>query len=465
MSYSSDGLAYGLPHHALKILDVLERSGAEAWVVGGWVRDALLGAPCHDVDVTTSARWQDAKAALVADGIPVHETGTAHGTITAVVDGEPVEVTTYRSDGIYSDHRHPDQVVFVSDVKEDLARRDFTINAMAYHPTRGLLDLFGGREDLERGVIRAVGNPAQRFAEDALRVLRAVRFAARLGFVVEPHTHVALVDAASGLADIAQERIGQEMDGIVRTGKVAWALEAEPEVMCAAIPELTAMIGFDQRSPWHAYTVMDHTIRVCRAVEEFTAGLATPELRWAGFLHDVGKPVTCTIDSIGRGHFWGHPKAGAAMCETILSRMAFPKDFITRVCTLIRYHDHMVYPMTRSIRRTLVKIEQVCPGYARSLIYQLINLKRADAVSKVPRASYYAIELDKVSTAVRKELATNPPLCIADLAVDGRDVMELMHVPAGPVVGSILHELLYAVVNCEIDNDRDQMIKYMTKGL
>lgn len=182
-----------LPGFALRVIDALESAGYEAWAVGGWVRDSLRGTEGHDVDVTTSALWQQTEAVLTAAGIEVHETGTAHGTVTAVVDGEPVEVTTYRTEGAYSDFRHPDEVHFVTDVREDLARRDFTVNAMAFHPERGLLDPYGGQDDLQAGVIRAVGEPEERFREDALRVLRAVRFACRLGYAIEPATQAALV--------------------------------------------------------------------------------------------------------------------------------------------------------------------------------------------------------------------------------------------------------------------------------
>ena len=458
VSFADYGLAYDLPDHALRALDVLEQAGFEAWVVGGWVRDALRGAPSHDVDITTSARWQETKAVLESAGITVHETGTAHGTVTAVVDGEPIEITTYRMEGAYSDHRHPDEVHFVRDVKEDLARRDFTVNALAYHPVRGLLDLFGGALDLERGIIRAVGDPRQRFAEDALRVLRAVRFAARMGFRVEDDTHRALVEAAPGLADIAQERIGQEMDGIVRSGRLAWALLAETEVMCAAIPELLPMVGFDQRSVWHAYDVYEHTVRVCRASEEFTGGCASAELRWAALLHDVAKPATFTLDPAGRGHFFGHPKVGAKMAQEILHRLALPKPYIARICTLIRFHDHVMHPTTRSIRRTLVKLEQACPGDACALVYQLIDLKRCDAVSKVPRAALYVRDLDVITSAVRQELRNKPPLRVTDLAVNGWDIIDTLCIAPGPAVRRVQEELLFSVINGEVENDREVLL-------
>ena len=449
---------YGLPGYALRVIDVLESAGHEAWAVGGWVRDSVLGAPPHDVDVTTSARWQDTERALAAAGIEVHETGTKHGTVTAVVEGQPVEVTTYRVEAGYSDHRHPDQVRFVTDVREDLARRDFTINAMAYHPNRGLLDPFGGVADLQAGVIRAVGNPAERFGEDALRVLRAVRFACRLGFAVEPTTQTALDSCAYELADIAQERIGQEMDGIVRSGKAGWALMHETVALSAAIPEIVAMAGFDQHSPYHAYDVLEHTSRVCRAVEEFTGGLALPELRWAAMLHDIAKPRCYSVDDTGRGHFFGHPKLGAEMTERIMRRMALPGELVTPARMLVRLHDHQVVPTGRSIRRTLVKFEHVCPGRAPALAFALIDLKRADAVSKAPEAAYYALELDKMRDALRHELAVGGIYRRADLAVTGGDVMEAAGIAPGPAVGVLLDELFVSVVNGELPNDREVLL-------
>lgn len=453
-----DASDLALPGYALRVIDALEAAGHEAWAVGGWVRDSLRGARGHDVDVTTSAHWEQTRDVLRAAGIAVHETGTAHGTVTAVVEGEPVEVTTYRTEGTYSDFRHPDEVRFVTDVREDLARRDFTINAMAYHPARGLLDPYGGREDLRAGVIRAVGDPKTRFSEDALRVLRAVRFACRLGFEVEGQTQAALVACAHELSQIAPERIGQEMAGIVESGRVDWALMHETDVLAAAIPEVGAMRGFDQRSPYHAYDVLEHTARVCRAVEEFEGGVVTPELRWAAFLHDIAKPVTFTQDETGRGHFFGHPKAGAQMAEKIMRRLALPLDLVREVKVLVRMHDHVVTPTSRSIRRTLRKFELACPGRAACLTWELIDLKRADAVSKVRSAASYAVELDQIATALGRELAKHPPLTVRDLAVNGGDVMRETGMEPGPGIGLMLDTLLAAVINDELPNDRETLL-------
>lgn len=458
MPLATSDISLELPRPALRVIEALESAGFEAWAVGGWVRDALLARTSHDVDVTTSASWQESKQVLLAAGMAVYETGTAHGTITAVCDFMPIEVTTYRVEGSYSDHRHPDEVRFVRNVCDDLGRRDFTINAMAYHPTRGLLDPYGGQADLERGLIRAVGVAKERFEEDALRVLRAVRFACRFGFEVEEETHAALVTCAPQLAHVAQERIGQEMRGIVESGHVDWALMHQTDVMVQAIPELAAMVGFDQCSPYHAFDVLEHTARVCRAVEEFEGGVVAPELRWAALLHDIAKPATFSKDDTGRGHFFGHPKLGAEMAENIMRRMALPSELVNATRMLVRMHDHVVVPTTRSIRRTLRKFELACPGRAVALTWQLIDLKRSDAVAKVPRAANYAIELDVIAHALRREVAAVPPLKVQQLAISGADVIAEMQLEPGPAVGLVLDTLLAAVINDEIPNEREVLL-------
>lgn len=452
--------SYGLPPAARQVLSVLEAAGFEAWVVGGWVRDALRGDAARDVDVTTSAPWQETARIARAAGLTVHETGTAHGTVTVVANGMPIEVTTFRQEGAYSDHRHPDSVSFVDDVRLDLARRDFTINAMAFHPVRGLLDPFGGRDDLARGVIRAVGEPAQRFGEDALRVLRAVRFACRLGFVVEPTTQRALERAAPELAHVARERIGQELDGIVMSGRMGWALGHETVVLACALPELEPCVGFDQRSPYHAYDVLVHTAHVCAAVEEFTCGVASRELRWAALLHDIAKPQTFTLDAKGRGHFYGHPKAGAQMARGMLKRMALPGEVVDPVVALVRRHDHVTTAKGPSLRRLLALLDRACPGRAAELAFEVIDLKRADAVSKTSEAARYAVELDHIAAALRRELARGSCYRMRDMAVGGADVIRELRMAPGPAVGDVLAGLLDAVMVGDVPNERAALLAH-----
>lgn len=453
--------ADALPGYAHRVLHALETAGYEAWVVGGWVRDTLRGVSGHDVDMTTNASWRQAEQTLRDAGMAVYETGVAHGTITVVADGMPVEVTTYRVEGPYSDHRHPDEVRFVSDVREDLARRDFTVNAMAWHPKRGLLDPFGGRDDLAAKSIRAVGDPLRRFDEDALRVLRAVRFSVKLGFCIDPATQCALVARVNLLGEVAAERIGQELDAIVRAGKAGRALMEQPDVMCAALPELADARGFDQKSIYHVYDVYEHIAHVCNAVEAFTAGQATAELRWAALLHDVAKPATYSEDVAGHGHFFNHPREGARMARRMLKRMAISSEVAVPACELIRLHDERMRPTKQALRKLLVRISHACPGRETSLAFSLFDLRRADAVSKSAPSARFASELDAYSALLRDEIARGPVFGVRDLAVSGADVMRVCGLAPGPAVGMQLDLLLRVVMAGEVPNDRERLLAWL----
>lgn len=450
-----------IPDYARRVLEVLERGGHEAWVVGGWVRDALLGDAAHDVDVASDARWDEAERLLAGAGLEVHRTGVEHGTVTAVVGGRPVEVTTYRVEGAYSDRRHPDSVRFVSSVTDDLARRDLTINAMAYHPDRGLLDPFGGARDLAAGVVRAVGDPDRRLGEDALRVLRAVRFACRLGFDVEPATRAALAAHAPELSHVARERVGAELDGIVATGRLARAMRSEREVLVAAVPELAPMVGFEQRSPYHCFDVWEHTARVVEAVEELSGGVASAHLRWAALLHDIGKPRTLTVDARGQGHFFGHPAAGAEMSGQIMRSLALPLSLVRPCVDLVRLHDRPVKATRHSVLRMLSDLDARHPGAAVPLAFETLVLKRADALSKAPAYRGYAVEVDGIERVLRRTLAEGAPFRVADLAVDGRDVMAALGGAPGPWVGSALESCLREVVHGRVPNDREALLGWL----
>lgn len=452
-----------LPPYSLCVLRALEAAGHEAWVVGGWVRDALLGSPAHDVDVCTSALWWDAERALGAAGMDVHETGVRHGTVTAVCAGRPVEVTTYRVDGAYSDRRHPDEVRFVRDVREDLARRDFTINAMAFHPERGLLDPFGGRADLAAGLVRAVGVPEERFSEDALRVLRAVRFAARLGFEVEPRTAAALASRAAGLAHVARERVGAELAGILASGRAGRVLREHPEALCAAVPELAPLVGLDQRSPWHAYDVYEHTSRVLDGVECFSGGLAGPELRWAALLHDVAKPVTFALGEDGCGHFFGHAEEGARVAREVMGRMAIPGEVVRATCALVSLHERRpgADADARRLRRLARELERRCPGRGLPLAHELLTLMRADALAHAPGRRDACTGLDAAERLLREEARAHAAFSVRDLALGGDDVMRELGLSPGPAVGEALGRLLSAVVDDGVPNTRAALLEVL----
>ena len=331
---------------------------------------------------------------------------------------------------------------------------------MAY-PDRGLLDLFGGREDLSRGVVRAVGDPYRRFEEDALRVLRAVRFACRLGFEVEPRTQAALVACAPELDGIARERVGQEMDGIVASGRVSWALNNEFDVLARAVPALIPMRGMDQRSPYHAYDLLEHTARVCAGVEAFSGGAPTQALRWAALLHDAGKPMCASVDENGRGHFRDHQRAGAILCKDALLGLALPHEVADRAAALVRYHDRHLSASPAGVRRLLRRLDQARPGEAPALAYQLLDLQRADAIAKAWPCAQRAVELDVFERALSGELSRGTAFRVRDLAVGGGDVMRALGVAPGPEVGQALSALLDDVIYGRVENSREALLAWL----
>lgn len=453
-----------VPTYALRALDVLEDAGYEAWIVGGWVRDALRGSFAHDIDITTSATWQQSKAAFVAAGIPVHETGIAYGTVTAVIEQHPIEVTTYRCDGEYLDGRRPDSVQFVAHIEEDLARRDFTINAMAYHPKRGLLDLYGGQEDLSAHVIRAVGEPSVRFTEDALRMLRALRFACRLSFSIEKKTHQALIECAPLLSQVASERIGSEVAQIVEAGHIAYAIKLGFPVLAVAIPELLPLQNFDQRSPYHAYDVLEHTARVCSATEAFTAGRATPALRWAALLHDIAKPEMFSVDADGRGHFYGHPEKGAIVAKDLFKRLALSQHLSNEVCALVALHDYDVDVTTASLRHMVALLAEASRSNGIALAYDLLTLKQADALAKANPYRGYAVTLEAMRTLLLYEAKQGIAQRPQELCISGSEIMEALSLQPGPAVGACQHRLFESYLAGQVENRKEDLLAILSQG-
>ena len=444
--------AIDVPAYALRVVDVLEDAGYEAWVVGGFVRDALLGGSGHDVDVTTSAPWQETARALRAAGVEVHETGAQHGTVTAVVDGLPVETTTYRVEGVV-----PSSCALRGRPRGPRPARLHRERDGLPSRARAFGHLWRPRTPRPRRHPRGGGAPptlrggrAARVACGALAVASALP---SIRYAVE-----ALVACAPELAGIAHERIGQEMDGIFASGRVAWALRHEFEVLAAAIPELAPMRGFDQKSPYHAYDVLEHTARVCAGAEEFTGGFAPRTLRWAALLHDVAKPACWSVDEGGRGHFFGHPEEGARMAGEVMGRLAIERSTVREAQAIIRLHDLPIHPTVRSIRRMLAKLEGACPGRGEALAHALIDLKRSDAVGKAPKCMGYAAELDAMERVLRAEIARGAVCAIGDLKVNGADVMRERGIEPGPGVGMVLRSLLDAVLADELPNDREALL-------
>ena len=429
-----------LPAHAARAIEQLEGAGFETWAVGGCVRDSLRGAAPHDWDLCTAARPEQMKAVFA--GERVLETGLKHGTLTLLTDGGPLEITTFRADGGYSDGRHPDAVRFVGSVEDDLARRDFTVGAMAWHPARGLCDPYGGLDDLQDGILRAVGDPDARFTEDGLRILRAVRFASQLGFAVEPQTAAAMRRQLARLDCVAAERVREELTRTLCGRFVQRALLSYRDVLAAVLPELVPMFDCAQQNPHHLYDVWEHSVRAVGQVP------AVPALRWAMLLHDCGKPACKTIDEKGVGHFYGHPKVSREIAERIVQRLRFSGAESARILLLVEQHDRPLGENDKLVRRRLSQI-----GEAR--FRDLLAIKKGDAVGQGTHpedvAWLYGMEqcLDRV-------LAADACFSLRQLAVNGDDMLALGL--SGPAVGAMLHDLLRAVIDEQADNTRGALL-------
>lgn len=433
---------------AIRTIRALEDAGLEAWLVGGCVRDALLGRPVHDFDIACNALWETTQSVLEEQGFKTVETGVSHGTITAILEGTPLEITTYRIDGSYSDGRHPDSVQFTRSIEEDLARRDFTINAMAWHPTRGLLDPFGGRNDAEARTIRAVGDPERRFAEDALRILRGVRFASQLGFSIEERTAESMLSQAENLGRIAAERIAHEMDGLLCGEHVRTALMRYVDVIGFVMPEILPMKGFDQKTKYHVYDVWEHT---ADAVQH-----ARPEslTRWSTLFHDIGKPSVFTVDEDGVGHFYGHANAGIPLVKSAMKRLKMSPSFIDRVCKLVKYHDCPTIPEPKYVKRLLRKLDG-----DPDLLRALCDLKRADSLAHAPAYRTGVSHADAIEECLETILAESQPFTVSALAICGKDMLAL-GIPQGPLVGEVLHATLEAVMDDAVPNEHAELVAF-----
>lgn len=431
-----------MPVNASRIIHTLQREGFEAYIVGGCVRDAILGKEPDDWDITTSARPEEVKA-LFSRTI---DTGIEHGTVTVMFGKEGYEVTTYRVDGKYEDHRRPTSVSFTASLIEDMKRRDFTINAMAYNEEEGLVDHFDGIGDLRRHVIRCVGEPKERFDEDALRILRAVRFSAQLDFSIEEMTKEAVRNQAVFLKDISAERIQVELTKLL--------LSAHPERLRTAyelgvtkvvLPEFDEMMKTQQNNKHHMYNVGEHTLRVVQEVP------AEKVLRWAALLHDVAKPVTKTTDEKG-DHFYGHNEAGAKMAKDILARLKFDNATITRVERLVLWHDYGMgqTPSLRSFRKSLSKM-------GADLFEDYAYIKRADILAQSEYMRREKLEnLEQLKLYYGQILEQQQCLTLKDLAVTGKDLMEYGMKP-GKEMGEMLHYLLDCVLEHPELNSREQL--------
>ena len=437
-------MKFEIPAGAGYILQTLAAAGHEGYLVGGCVRDLLRGVEPHDWDICTSALPEETEKCFA--GRRILGTGLKHGTVTVLVEGEPYEITTYRREGPYSDRRRPDYVRFVPDLAEDLARRDFTMNAIAMDLDGNLRDPFGGAEDIRAGLIRCVGEPDPRFQEDGLRVMRALRFAAVFGYEIEAHTARAIHENRAMLDRVAAERINAELRKLLAGKDAGNVLRQYPDVFCQFWPQLGPLVTLEQHSPWHCRGGWEHTIH---AVE---AAPADVTLRLAMLLHDIGKPACKSTDEQGVDHFYGHPAVSARLADEMLQALKFDSKTRERVVLLVKRHDVPLPPTGPAIRRWLSRL-------GPEAFFQLLEVKRADNMGQnLEKVRGRLAELGEIRAQAERILAEKQCLTLKDLAVNGRDVIAAGIEP-GPEVGQVLEGLLKRILDGEIQNQRNALLK------
>ena len=425
-----------LPDYVRVCLDALEQAGFQAWAVGGCVRDAILGLTPNDYDLCTDARPDQTEAVFAGYSLILN--GKKHGTVGVILDKNVVEITTFRTEGDYRDNRHPEWVEFVPDIKQDLARRDFTVNAMAWSPKRGFADPFGGREDLKSHILRAVGDPEKRFREDSLRILRGARFAVKYRLEPEAATEKAMTALAPLMDNLARERVWDELCKLILLADASDLLRFAP-VVTQVIPELCPLIGFDQKNRHHIYDIYTHTAQVVQGVpRELT-------LRWAALLHDIGKPASFTLGDDGQGHFYGHAAISAEMADGILRRLKAPTALRERVVLLIDKHMVWLEVSKSAIRRWISRL-------GPEAMDQLMTLQEADTGGKGtedPAENPYFSGIRAIMDQIEAE---NACLTLKDLAVNGHDLMALGL--KGREIGNALNRLLSLVLEDAVPNER-----------
>ncbi|MBO5163607.1 MAG: CCA tRNA nucleotidyltransferase [Ruminococcus sp.] len=431
--------------NCLYILEKLESSGFEAYPVGGCVRDMLMNRIPHDFDIATNALPDQITEVFSAD--KVIPTGIKHGTVTVLKNGMPFEVTTFRIDGKYSDSRRPDNVSFTNDLRADLARRDFTVNAVAMDSKGNIFDPFNGRKDIENRIIRCVGDPEERFSEDALRILRSLRFSSVLDFQIEENTAAAALRQKDRLGSISSERISAELIKLLSGVNCVDVMLRFRDMIGQIIPELIPCFDFDQRSRYHKYTVYEHTVRAVNAIPSRVNGENT--LRLAMLLHDVGKPEMFTLDENGFGHFKGHAKASADKARLILKRLKFDNKTITAVCEIISRHSDKIVS-EKQIKRIMSSI-----GLDGFLM--LIEAKKADNAAKQEFVLAENAEFDRFAETARQLAAEKSCISLADMAVNGSDLISLGF--KGREIGVCLRALLELIIDEVLTNDRTALLK------
>ena len=441
-----------IPDNVKVVLETLYKNGFEGYLVGGCVRDFILGKVPYDYDITTNALPDEMKECF--KDFRFFETGISHGTLTVVSEDENIEITTYRKDGEYKDGRRPLSVEFTPSLEEDLKRRDFTMNAIAYSEKDGFVDFFGGINDIENKVIKAVGNPYERFSEDKLRIMRGIRFSSELSFEIENETKSATFSLKEGLTKISAERISAELDKLLMGDNVYSVLMEYADVLAVVIPEIKPCIDFEQKNPYHIYTVWEH---IAKAVEKSPKDI---KVRLSMLFHDIGKPRCFTVDEKGIGHFKGHEKISAEMAEEILRRLKKSNDIINTVKKLVEMHYIKPSKETgdefsdKQIRKILTKIN-------REDFFLLTDVLRADSLSKAEFAKERLSAIDRMEKKAEEMYEKGECLSLKDLSLNGNDISALGY--EKKEIGNALSFLLDAVISEKVINEREKLIEYLTK--
>lgn len=434
-----------LPRKVVLIIKNLQRHGYDAYAVGGCVRDSILNRKPEDWDITTSAKPEQVKRIFRR----TVDTGIEHGTVTVLIGKDGFEVTTYRVDGLYEDGRHPKEVTFTSRLEEDLKRRDFTINAMAYNDDERLVDAFGGMRDLNYHLIRCVGDPKERFSEDALRILRAVRFSAQLAFPIEPETAEAIKSLAPNLEKISAERIQAELVKLLVSDHPERIQDAcELGITKVVLPEWDDMVGVKQNTPHHKYDVAAHTVHALQNVKNDKV------LRLTMLFHDMGKPVMKTTDENERDHFKGHAIASEQIAKTVMKRLKFDNDTIRKVTKLVAYHDYRMEPTGANVRRAMHEI-----GVELFPYYLAVRLADTKAQSSYERRGKLE-NIIQIRELYRNALRNKECVTLKDLAVTGTDLINLGIAP-GKELGTLLNELLDIVIEDPAWNQKGKLCDYV----
>lgn len=426
------------------VLSTLKNNGYEGYIVGGCVRDILMGMTPHDYDITTNATPEQVKLCFAHNR--VIETGIRHGTVTVVVSGENVEITTYRVDGEYKDNRHPDKVCFSTRIEDDVKRRDFTVNSIAYNPEKGFVDLFNGRQDIEKGIITCVGDADERFNEDALRILRALRFSSVLGFDISKETAESIHRNKELINNVSPERIWTEFKKLICGKNVHMIMSQYVDVIGVFMPEILEMVGFEQNNPYHCYDVFEHTLH---AIDNAPDDII---IRLSALFHDIGKPDTYTEDENG-GHFYSHAKISEDIACSVLTRLRCDNYTKQRVCTLVKYHDRQIDENKKAVKRLLLQL-------SFDGVRDLLTLKRCDNLAQVPRIrEERCAYLDRIRLLVDEIESEGACLSLRTLNINGNDLKSL-GIAEGRLIGEVLNSALKMVIDEKLPNEKEKLLNF-----